>query len=291
MARKSTSNVITDLLTKYRDKIEERWIDEQLKTHGSKLGKNKEDFKENCTEFFDTILDALKTENKYSSILKEEDSNLKRFIAEFSKQRIVQGFSPGDTARYILNWRLHFFIVTQEELPAEEYQSYQEPFGEFNNFAEDLSLLVVELFVEERDEIINTQRNEIMELSTPVIKVWDGILALPIVGTLDSMRSQQLMESTLNEIVETGYTQVIIDISGVPNIDTLTAQHLIKTAAAIKLMGAKCIISGIRPEIATTIVGLGISLDEYSSTKATMADAIATAINEMGFKIYATKKS
>jgi rsbT co-antagonist protein RsbR len=147
-----------------------------------------------------------------------------------------------------------------------------------------LGLYTTEVHQKAREGVIRHQQQEILELSTPVVKLWEGVVAVPLIGTLDSERTQVVMESLLAMIVETGSTVAIIDITGVPTVDTLVAQHLIKTVAAARLMGAECIISGIRPQIAQTIVHLGIDLQGVQ-TKASMADAITVALARLGFRI------
>src|SRR5712672_2313957 len=136
------------------------------------------------------------------------------------------------------------------------------------------------MYQKSREEVISRQQQELLELSTPVVSLWKDILALPLIGTLDSSRTQVVMESLLQKIVESGADIAIIDITGVPTVDTLVAQHLIKTVAAARLMGADCIISGIRPQIAQTIVHLGLELGVVS--KATMADAFALSLRRLG---------
>ncbi len=146
---------------------------------------------------------------------------------------------------------------------------------------------ILEAYQKTRDEVIVRQQEEMLELSTPVIKLWDGILALPMIGTLDSSRTQIVMESLLQKIIETGSEIAIIDITGVPTVDTMVAQYLIKTVTAAKLMGADCIISGIRPQIASTIVHLGIDLGKIT-TKATLADAFVWALKRSGKSVVKT---
>uniref|UniRef100_UPI0028B0FBFE STAS domain-containing protein n=1 Tax=Massilia sp. TaxID=1882437 RepID=UPI0028B0FBFE len=147
-----------------------------------------------------------------------------------------------------------------------------------------LGLYTIEVFQLAKDQIIVRQQQELMELSTPVVKLWDGILALPLIGTLDSARTQVVMENILQKIVDTGAVIAILDITGVPTVDTLVAQHLMKTIAAARLMGADCIISGIRPQIAQTIVHLGVNLEDVV-TKATLADALSVALERIDAKI------
>jgi rsbT co-antagonist protein RsbR len=145
-------------------------------------------------------------------------------------------------------------------------------------------MLTVTAFQRAREELITRQQEEMLELSTPVVKLWDGILALPMIGTLDSARTQVVMESLLQKIVDTGSEMAIIDITGVPTVDTLVAQHLLKTVTALRLMGAECIISGVRPQIAQTIVHLGVDLQGVI-TKANLADALALALKRGGYKV------
>jgi rsbT co-antagonist protein RsbR len=152
---------------------------------------------------------------------------------------------------------------------------------------DQLGLYTTEAYQKTRDEVIMRQQEEMLELSTPVVKLWDGILALPMIGTLDSSRTQIVMESLLQKIMETGSEIAIIDITGVPTVDTLVAQHLIKTVTAARLMGAECIISGIRPQIAATIVHLGVDLAGIA-TKATLADAFILALQRTGKSVSKT---
>jgi rsbT co-antagonist protein RsbR len=149
---------------------------------------------------------------------------------------------------------------------------------------DELGLYTTEVNQKTREEVISRQEQELLELSTPVVRLWDGVLALPLIGTLDSARTQVVMESLLEKIVQTGAGIAIIDITGVPTVDTLVAQHLLKTVAAARLMGADCIISGIRPQIAQTIVHLGVVLSDVT-TKATLADALAVALGRLGLAI------
>jgi len=142
-------------------------------------------------------------------------------------------------------------------------------------------LFTTEMYQRAREEVIARQQQDMLELSTPVVKLWDGVLALPMIGTLDSARTQVVMETLLQRIVETGSAVAILDITGVPTVDTLVAQHLLKTIAAARLMGADCIISGVRPQIAQTIVHLGVDLGNVI-TKATLADAFALALQRTG---------
>jgi rsbT co-antagonist protein RsbR len=201
----------------------------------------------------------------------------REIVAELSKSRARLGFTPTETATFVLSLKQPLF----RKLDAERVT------GEFWNVTillDKLALLTMEIYQKSREEVIHKQQRELLELSTPVVKLWDSILALPLIGTLDSERTQVVMENLLQSIVETGAAIAIIDITGVPTVDTLVAQHLLKTVAAARLMGAECIISGIRPQIAATIVHLGVDLSSVS-TKATLADAFLLALRRTGQNI------
>ncbi len=211
----------------------------------------------------------------------------KQLLAEISRSRAMQGFSPTETATFIFSLKQPLFkaLNAGETLsPAEA----SDLIWSLTVLLDDLGLYTLEVFVKSREEIIVRQQREIAELSTPVVKLWDGILALPLIGTLDSQRTQVVMENLLQTIVDTEAEIAIIDITGVPTVDTLTAQHLLKTVAAARLMGADCIVSGIRPQIAQTMVHLGVELNVIS--KATLADALAIALLRTGRAVTKIKK-
>ncbi|WP_075217904.1 STAS domain-containing protein [Mongoliimonas terrestris] len=200
-------------------------------------------------------------------------------LAEISRTRAMQGFSPSETAAFVFSLKrpLHEAIARAEGLdPA----AAAEIGVEASVLVDQFGLLTVEAYQKRREEVIIRQQREIAELSTPVVKLWDGVLALPLIGTLDSERTQVVMENLLQSIVDHSAEIAIIDITGVPTVDTLVAQHLLKTVAAARLMGADCIISGIRPQIAQTMVHLGVELNVVS--KATLADAFAVALRRIG---------
>jgi rsbT co-antagonist protein RsbR len=193
-------------------------------------------------------------------------------------ERAVQGFSPAETAVFVLSLKEPLFTLLREEVGNDVETLARETWAA-SLLIDKLGLYTIEAFQKSREEVILRQQEELLELSTPVIQLWDGVLALPLIGTLDSARTQTVMESLLERIVTSSAEVAIIDITGVPTVDTLVAQHLIKTVSAARLMGADCIISGIRPQIAQTIVHLGLELDVVS--KATMADAFALALRRM----------
>jgi rsbT co-antagonist protein RsbR len=205
---------------------------------------------------------------------------LQDFLESLSRSRVQQGFSSAETATFIFSFKQPLFAALRSETGSNA-DSLAEEIWTATKVLDDLGLITVNTYQRAREEVINRQQQEMLELSTPVVKLWDGILALPMIGTLDSARTQIVMESLLHKIVETGSEIAIIDITGVPTVDTLVAQHLLKTVTAIRLMGADCIISGVRPQIAQTIVHLGVDLQGVT-TKANLADALALALKRTG---------
>jgi rsbT co-antagonist protein RsbR len=201
------------------------------------------------------------------------------FLSDVSRARAQQGFSPKETATFIFSLKQPLFAAMNRDksLAATDIAKMT---WVVTAILDDLGLHTFEIFQKSREDVIQRQQREITELSTPVVKLWDKVLAVPIIGTLDSERTQVVMESLLQQIVDDGAEIAIIDITGVPTVDTLTAQHLLKTVSAARLMGADCIISGIRPQIAQTIVHLGVDLNVIS--KATLADAFAVALRRTG---------
>lgn len=208
---------------------------------------------------------------------------VRNLLAEISGQRAKQGSTPSETATFVFSLKQSLFVTLRTALTAEPAVLADALWGA-TTLLDQLGLYTVEVFQKSRDQIIVRQQQELLELSTPVVKLWQDVLALPLIGTLDSARTQVVMESLLEKIVETGAAIAIIDITGVPTVDTLVAQHLLKTIAAARLMGADCIISGIRPQIAQTIVHLGVNLEDVM-TKATLADAFEVALARVGARV------
>jgi rsbT co-antagonist protein RsbR len=205
------------------------------------------------------------------------------FLARVSRSRALQGFTSTETATFVFSLKQPLFNRLRSEF-AQDAQGLADEVWLTTELIDRLGLFTAETYARSREEIIQRQQREMMELSTPVVQLWDNILALPLIGTLDSERTQVVMESLLQKIVETGASISIIDITGVPTVDTLVAQHLLKTVAAARLMGADCIISGIRPQIAQTIVHLGVNLSEVT-TKASLADAFSVALKRTQAKL------
>jgi len=267
------------LLAKHRASVLAGWLKRLLDGGLVQSGKIKEsELNENATRFLDAILIGLKT-NNLTDLQSPEWSPARQVLEALSRSWAANGFSPSETATFLFSLKEPLFdllrdelVKTPEPLTAEIWAATQ--------LVDRLGLISIEAFVKNREEVIKRQQAELLELSTPVVRLWEGILALPVIGTLDSERTQTVMENLLQSIVDTGAEIAIIDITGVPTVDTLVAQHLIKTVSAARLMGADCIISGIRPQIAQTIVHLGLDLDVVS--KATMADAFALALRRTG---------
>ncbi|QJD92586.1 STAS domain-containing protein [Duganella dendranthematis] len=235
------------------------------------------------TRQFLALLPAAITTGGTADTNQRQWDEVRNLLSEVSIQRAKQGSTPNDTATFVFSLKQPMFTMLRRELGAESVELADASWA-VSTLLDQLGLYTLEVFQKSRDQIIVRQQHELMELSTPVVKLWQDILALPLIGTLDSARSQVVMESLLEKIVETGAAIAIIDITGVPTVDTLVAQHLMKTIAAARLMGADCIISGIRPQIAQTIVHLGVNLEDVV-TKATLADAFVVALARVGATI------
>ena len=210
-------------------------------------------------------------------------AKMRDMLTGLSAARARQGSTPSETATFIFSFKEPLFARLREE-----YRSDGEGLGRESwtatRLLDKLGLFTTEVYQRTREDMIERQRRDLLELSTPVVALWEGVLAVPLIGTLDSDRTQVVMESLLQRIVDSGASIAIIDITGVPTVDTLVAQHLLKTVAAARLMGAECIISGIRPQIAQTIVHLGVDLGNVA-TKATLADALILALGRIGASV------
>jgi rsbT co-antagonist protein RsbR len=270
--------VLPALIDKHRDALVAEWVKGQL-AGSSRAGKIRDaELREQCAEFIGLLRDAL--DRGGPSPDGEGWQPLKELLSNVSRTRGTQGFTPGETATFVFSLKKPLFARIRKELGG-DVEAVAEETWKATELLDALGLFTTEVHQKARDAMIARQQEELLELSTPVVKLWDGILALPMIGTLDSNRTQVVMETLLQHIVSTGSQIAIIDITGVPTVDTLVAQHLLKTVAAAKLMGADCIISGIRPQIAQTIVHLGIDLGGVS-TKATLADALKEALRRVG---------
>lgn len=239
------------------------------------------DVKHQAQQLLSKLLDVLK-EDVFEGFEEEKYDEVREILAEISYSRAHKGFSPKETGTYILCLKEAFYSVLKTE--NEDDKDFYKQLINVYKVIDNMSLFTFDTFLKSREEVILRQRDEISEISTPVIRIWEEILVIPIIGTLDSSRTQDIMESLLTEIVDTGSSIAILDISGVPAVDSLVAQHLIKTVSATRLMGAECIISGIRPEIAQTMVHLGINLSDIE-TKASLANALKHAFRLQNIKI------
>ncbi|MFN9476226.1 STAS domain-containing protein [Acidovorax sp.] len=210
-------------------------------------------------------------------------SALQQVLSDLSRSGAAQGQSVGQTSVFVLAIKKPLLSALQQRNGSDGVQ-LASAFWALTTLVDSMAQYMATTFQRAREEIITRQQEELLELSTPVVKLWEGVLAVPMIGTLDSNRTQVVMETLLQKIVDTGSELAIIDITGVPTVDTLVAQHLLKTVTAIRLMGADCIISGIRPQIAQTIVHLGIDLQGIS-TKASLADALSLALQRTGWRI------
>jgi len=230
-----------------------------------------------CLQFLRLFRQA--AESGATSIQSSEWKPLKDMLADISRTRAVQGFTPTETAMFVFSLKRPLFKVARTHVnQAEKLAAIT---WSLTELLDGLGLYTTDVYQQSREEVIRRQQEELLELSTPVVKLWDGVLALPVIGTLDSARTQVVMESLLQAIVQTNSRVAIIDITGVPTVDTVVAQHLLKTVTAARLMGADCIISGVRPQIAQTIVHLGINLTDVT-TKATLSAAFSVALQRLG---------
>jgi len=243
---------------------------------------NESELRKQSEEFLNLFQTATQKGNLNDISMSEWDG-AREMLESLSRSRAMQGFTSSETATFILSLKQPIFTRLRLEM-GKEPDALIDEFWNAAVLIEKLGLYTTEVFLKSRENIIKRQQIEMLELSTPVVKLWDGILALPLIGTLDSARTQVVMENLLREIVETGSSIAILDITGVPAVDTLVAQHLVKTVTAARLMGAECIISGIRPQIAQTIVHLGVTLSDVV-TKATLADALSLALKKMELKV------
>jgi len=274
-------------LKKNKKKILEAWVANQLAESALRddLISNQE-LGTQSDDLLDALLRAIS--NEQLDVESEHFMPVVDILNELSITRARQGFSPRETSLFVMSLKRAFYQMLEAELQNDPVLLYQESV-QINNLLDNMSIVTMETFIKGREEVILRQTDEMNEISTPVIRVWDGILALPIIGTLDSARTQIVMENLLQQIVETGSRIAILDISGVPTVDSLVAQHLIKTVSATRLMGAECIISGIRAEIAQTIVHLGIDLSGIN-TKASLASALKLAYSMLGIEVRRTDK-
>jgi rsbT co-antagonist protein RsbR len=266
----------SDLVARHESRLLDDWLAQQKGTRGTRLDLIGEAELQDQSQRFLRAFRAALASGDVDDVSDPAWTEVRDFLREVSRSRALQGFRPSETASFIFSLKQPLFALLRQEL-ANAPEELTAQIWAISTLLDQLGLYSTEMYQQTREEIIVRQQQELLELSTPVVQLWDRILALPLVGTLDSSRTQVVMESLLERIVASGSEIAIIDITGVPTVDTLVAQHLLKTIAATRLMGADCIISGIRPQIAQTIVHLGVDLGTVV-TKATLADAFAVAL-------------
>jgi len=276
---------IADLLSREEAPILDEWIRLQLSDARRSHLLSDTDLKEDSRSFLSLVRVAAQT-GQTTDVQGRDWADVRRFLEELSRNRAQLGFSPSETARFVFSLKEAFFPTLRRVLDKDPARLAGATRA-VSTLLDHLGLYTTEVYQKGREEVISRQQQEMLELSTPVVELWDGVLALPLIGTLDSARTQVVMENLLQRIVETGAAIAIIDITGVPTVDTLVAQHLLKTVAAARLMGADCIVSGIRPQIAQTIVHLGVELQDVV-TKATLADAFAVALKRLHLTVQKT---
>ena len=269
------------ILRRHEARLLADWMSELTK--GGRSGAiDKAELEEQARTFVRLLSEAAQTD-ALVDIGRSAGGPLREMLATLSASRARQGFTPTETATFVFSFKQPLFAVLRETYKQDAEGLARESWVA-TTLLDKLGLFTAEAFQKSREGVIMRQQRDLLELSTPVVALWEGILALPLIGTLDSERTQVVMESLLERIVETGASIAIIDITGVPTVDTLVAQHLLKTIGAARLMGAECIISGIRPQIAQTIVHLGVDLGDVV-TKATLASALVVALERLGASI------
>jgi rsbT co-antagonist protein RsbR len=271
------------VVQQFESDILQQWMQQQLASVNAHSNLIKEPALREESRAFLALLRRATQDGNLSDFSRPEWADVRRFLGDLSASRAQQGFTPNETATFIFSLKQPLFQYLRLQADGNA-DSASGDVWQTTLMLDQLGLFTMEAYQQNREQIILRQQQELLELSTPVVRLWEGILALPLIGTLDSARTQVVMENLLQYIVETGADIAIIDITGVPTVDTLVAQHLLKTVAAARLMGAECFISGIRPQIAQTIVHLGIDLNSVV-TKASLAAAFAVALQRRGLSI------
>jgi rsbT co-antagonist protein RsbR len=273
----SPDSLLAHLLATHEHEILKEWTTAQTRDSGAARSNIREEVRtQQSREFLSAFRGAAQSGS--TDIQDAGWERTREVLTDISTQQAKQGATPVEIATFIFSLKEILFALLRRETAADA-ETYARELVNISLMLDRLGLFTTTVGLKSREEVIMRQQAEMLELSTPVVKLWDGILALPLIGTLDSERTQVVMENLLEEIVRSGAAIAILDITGVPTVDTLVAQHLLKTVAAARLMGAECIISGIRPQIASTIVHLGVDLGDIS-TKATLADAFSIALRK-----------
>jgi rsbT co-antagonist protein RsbR len=283
----SSHNRFAEILVKRENEILTKWLEQQ--NFSAKRTSAADQLE--ATRLSRDFMQAFKSAAGKGSLEDVSGSDwgkVKEILSELSSSRAKAGYSPTETATFVLSLKKPLFSAFREDL-GKDAEALGDAIWQGTELLDKLALLTTEMFQKTREELISRQQQELLELSTPVVRLWENVLALPLIGTLDSARTQVVMQNLLDAIVETRSDFAIIDITGVPVVDTLVAQHLLKTVAAARLMGADCLISGIRPQIAQTIIHLGVDLTNVT-TKATLADAFAIALRRSGQAVVKVEK-
>ena len=273
---------IPDLLHREQAALLQEWLRHQSQDRALGGRISEAEAREESRSLLEAISSAA-ANGRLDDVSGSEWSAVRDLLSRLSQSRAKAGFSQSETARFVFSLKQAIFTLLQRELQSDP-KALATEIWLASMLIDHVGLLTTDAFLKARESVILRQQQEMLELSTPVVKLWDGIVAVPLIGTLDSERTQIVMESLLQQVVETEAAIAIIDITGVPTVDTLVAQHLLKTVAAARLMGADCIISGIRPQIAATIVHLGVDLGNVI-TKATLADAFRLALRRLGLGV------
>ncbi|HTV14671.1 MAG TPA: STAS domain-containing protein [Acidobacteriaceae bacterium] len=270
---------LADVISRNEEQIRVEWIRDMSRSVQRSDLMSKTELDEQCGTLLQAVVIGVKSSGP-SDIRSSGWAQAREFLEGLTASRARQGFTPTEVATFVLSLKRPLFAAIRQDL-SKTLDKLFDAIWAATELLDGLALVTTEAYIVTREELILRQQQELMELSTPVVKLWDGVLALPIIGTLDSARTQVVMENLLQAVVSTNSRYAIIDITGVPTVDTLVAQHLLKTITAARLMGAECIISGVRPQIAQTIVHLGINLEDVM-TRANLSDAFAATLKLSG---------
>jgi rsbT co-antagonist protein RsbR len=278
----TASSKLYEILSKREKEITDQWLEQQQASGRKLTAAERDQASRQSRDFVRSLKSALERDNS-GEVSGPDWALVRDFLSDLSARRAKDGYTPRETAFFVFSLKQPLFSALRSELGSNG-AALADEIWLATKLIDELGLLTTEAFQKSREEVILRQQKELLELSTPVVRLWENILALPLIGTLDSARTQVVMQNLLEAIVQTRSDYAIIDITGVPIVDTLVAQHLLKTVAAARLMGADCLISGIRPQIAQTIIHLGVDLSEVT-TKATLADAFEVALRRSGHKV------
>lgn len=281
MSRETTGN-LAQVLRNNQEALLNGWLEGMLSRMVRRDRAAENQFRDQASRFLPRLAEAVDKGSTYD-IDTPSWTEVRSLLSEISDSRQSQGFSPVETATFVFALKEPLFRLLRASMAGDSVALGEELTATGALF-DQMGLFTIDEHLKGREQVIRRQQQELLELSTPVVQLWKDVLAVPLIGTLDSARTQIVMESLLQKIVDTGASIAIVDITGVPTVDTLVAQHLLKTVAAARLMGADCIISGIRPQIAQTIVHLGVNLEDVI-TKATLADAFQVALKRLGASV------